>query len=703
MNKAYTRIVWHNEPNITTPLNETNLNKMDSALDTIDDRVVSFDTTKADQSDLLQSLKTVAYNDTTGVFTFTFWNGNTVTVDLNIEKIPVSFSMSPQGVITMTTADGTQYTADVASLIKTYSFTDSSEIDFTVTTDASGNKTVTASLVAGSITGDKLQPNYLADCTSAKNDAETAAGNASSSAVASAGSSQDSEAWAVGTRNGTPVSSTDPTYENNAKYWAEHGSASFAGLTDTNFTNLQNGQIPKYNSTTHKWDNKEDAGGLLPHFKVHSEHGSVVTVTYPDGVTTVTATETSSGLYECDVTEFGTYTIDAVLSGDDAQVHQAVDAVKIYDIYDEHYSYAINVYAPSGSTILVTASGESYSGTGAGSTAVVFAVHQASTTYTVQVTIDGQSKTDTITSAASTGGSGSVTIDFGTINVTYDDEFRGETVTCTLSGTTITKTAPSSGNSMAFYPPTTGTWVIASGGHSVNAVVSSLSTAVSVSLQSTIQQTVTIYSAKEDTISYVDIDGDTQTITFDTDATSKQVTIEIEPEGSSITFTSGVAKDPSDLSNYYFKTVTITSNTTEVYLMSDNALYWWGYISDDAEFVTNTNGWTASTLNKSLSTPNVNTNNLTTTSSSNTVGGGIGTKETVSVTKFVTVVRKTGTSTSYICVTNNGKSMNDTSYMSITNTTDNVIEFTPSVVTNIRPYYSARNGDSFIISALWYE
>lgn len=263
MNRAYpTRINWENNPpSIATPLNDTNLNKMDSALYEIDGRVVDFDLTKANQSDLLQSLKTVVYNDNTGVFTFTFWNGNTVTVDLNIEKIPVSFSMSPQGVITMTTADGTQYTADVASLIKTYSFTDSSEIDFTTTTDASGNKTVTASLVAGSITGDKLQPNYLADCTSAKNDAETAAGNASNSATASAGSSQDSEAWAVGTRNGTAVPSTDPAYQNNSKYWAEHGSNSFAGLTDTDFTNLQNGQVPKYNSSTQKWENGTGGGG----------------------------------------------------------------------------------------------------------------------------------------------------------------------------------------------------------------------------------------------------------------------------------------------------------------------------------------------------------------------------------------------------------------------------------------------------------
>ena len=31
----------------------------------------------------------------------------------------------------------------------------------------------------------------------------------------------DAEAWAVGERNGTPVASTDETYENNSKYWAE--------------------------------------------------------------------------------------------------------------------------------------------------------------------------------------------------------------------------------------------------------------------------------------------------------------------------------------------------------------------------------------------------------------------------------------------------------------------------------------------------
>ena len=213
MQRAYpARINWENEPSTASPINDTNLNKMDAALYTIDGRVVDFDTTKANQSDLLTCLSNVSYNTSTGVFTFTWKNGTSTTVDLNVEKIPVSFSMSPEGVITMTTADGTQYTADVSSLIKTYSFTDSSEIDFTVTTDSSGNKTVTASLINGSISSSKLAPSVVASIEGAE------------------GYSEESEAWAKGTKNGVPVSSTDEQYHNNAKYWAEQ-SQTVAPLT----------------------------------------------------------------------------------------------------------------------------------------------------------------------------------------------------------------------------------------------------------------------------------------------------------------------------------------------------------------------------------------------------------------------------------------------------------------------------------------
>lgn len=47
---------------------------------------------------------------------------------------------------------------------------------------------------------------------------------------------QEAEAWARGTKNSTPVSSTDPQYHNNAKYYAEQAkdSADNAAISETN-------------------------------------------------------------------------------------------------------------------------------------------------------------------------------------------------------------------------------------------------------------------------------------------------------------------------------------------------------------------------------------------------------------------------------------------------------------------------------------
>lgn len=42
---------------------------------------------------------------------------------------------------------------------------------------------------------------------------------------------EDAEAWAVGTRSGVPVSSGDPTYQNNSKYYSDHASDSATTAT----------------------------------------------------------------------------------------------------------------------------------------------------------------------------------------------------------------------------------------------------------------------------------------------------------------------------------------------------------------------------------------------------------------------------------------------------------------------------------------
>ena len=59
------------------------------------------------------------------------------------------------------------------------------------------------------------------NATTAANAASSSASAALSSATNALNSSRDSEAWAAGTRNGTPVSSSDPQYHNNAKYYTE--------------------------------------------------------------------------------------------------------------------------------------------------------------------------------------------------------------------------------------------------------------------------------------------------------------------------------------------------------------------------------------------------------------------------------------------------------------------------------------------------
>lgn len=164
-----------------------------------------------------------------------------------------------------------------------------------------------------------------------------------------------------------------------------------------------------------------------------------------------------------------------------------------------------------------------------------------------------------------------------TLTVTCDSDFAGTTITCTDEVTTLTATCPSaSPYEVEFDIPNGGDWTI-SGVVSGQTITTGVNIPTTTTLEAIVQKTITIYSAKEDTITYTDIYGDTQTEVFASGQTSKQITIDINISGSSITFTSGVAKDPSNLSNYYSKTVTIDSNTTSVYLMPDNAAYWWGY------------------------------------------------------------------------------------------------------------------------------
>ena len=217
MNKCHVHIPWANDQ--TPPINDTNLLQVDGELDTLDDRIITLDTTKALQSDMLLAFKDVSLNSTTGVITFTLFNNTTKTIDTLLEKIAINFDYdddptSPhyQNLI-ITLEDGTYKYIDMSALITEYEFTNSSTVAFTVTSGA-----VSADLIDGSITGQKLQPNYLADVTAQANAASASATTATNKATLA-------ESYAVG---GTGTRAGEDT--DNAEYYANTAAALVADL-----------------------------------------------------------------------------------------------------------------------------------------------------------------------------------------------------------------------------------------------------------------------------------------------------------------------------------------------------------------------------------------------------------------------------------------------------------------------------------------
>lgn len=246
LNKVYTRINWENYPSENTDLDAYNLNQMDSAIDALDNRIISQDALKVDKSAINGNIADWTMDETTGVITITKYNGEKIIFDLNIEKIPVGFSMSDDGIITMTTEDGTQFTADIGSMIPVLTFEDSATIAVSVT-GTGKNKTYSFSIKTGSVTDDMLQPNYLADI-------RVESANASAYAQSANAKSVLAESYAIG---GTGTREGEDT--DNAKYYMEQAKLQTGGIP-TKVSELENdvGYITKSVSNLKNYYDKTD-------------------------------------------------------------------------------------------------------------------------------------------------------------------------------------------------------------------------------------------------------------------------------------------------------------------------------------------------------------------------------------------------------------------------------------------------------------
>lgn len=162
MNKVYSRIFWKNYPSEDTPLNEKDLNQMDLGIDNLDNRLVEMDAVKVNKEIANTLVKNWSIDENTGIITVEKLNGEKILFDLNIEKIPVNFELSNDGILTMTTDDGSKFTANIGAMIPILTFEDSDEIAVSVS-GTGVNKTISFSIKSGSVTEDKLQPNFLAD------------------------------------------------------------------------------------------------------------------------------------------------------------------------------------------------------------------------------------------------------------------------------------------------------------------------------------------------------------------------------------------------------------------------------------------------------------------------------------------------------------------------------------------------------------
>lgn len=164
LSKLYTRINWENEPSVRTPISESNLNAMDSAIDSLDNRVITIDTQKADEDDLLLAIKTITFDESTGIFTFTRFNDTIIQVDTLLEKIVTNWDFDDDPAsehyqqLVITTKDGTVKYVDLSALLTQYEFNNTSTIAFTVDT----NGKVSANVIDGSITEGKLSLTYKA-------------------------------------------------------------------------------------------------------------------------------------------------------------------------------------------------------------------------------------------------------------------------------------------------------------------------------------------------------------------------------------------------------------------------------------------------------------------------------------------------------------------------------------------------------------
>ena len=175
--------------------------------------IVNLLSTKASSDEVNSSisglLKSAVLEESTGIVTFTKYDGSTFTIDFATEKIPAKFELVDSGgnvYLKITNIDGSFTQTDVTSLLNIYLFNNSSNVEFTV-----DGYNVTAKIKSGSI----VKSDFSSDLISYFDDNVAAA-------AANALSSETSKLAAESAKNASETARDSAlNSENNAKIYRD--------------------------------------------------------------------------------------------------------------------------------------------------------------------------------------------------------------------------------------------------------------------------------------------------------------------------------------------------------------------------------------------------------------------------------------------------------------------------------------------------
>ena len=158
--KIYSREYWENFPSEKTAINKNRLNNIEGGIDAIDDRVCALDTTKVDLTKANELVKEILWDESNGTLTVVKMNGSRAVIDTKLEKLAVNFSFDEANQrLVIILDDGSKQCVDLSAFVTPLEFKDGDIIYFSV---VDGNL-VSAGIKDGTISEEKLRPNFLAD------------------------------------------------------------------------------------------------------------------------------------------------------------------------------------------------------------------------------------------------------------------------------------------------------------------------------------------------------------------------------------------------------------------------------------------------------------------------------------------------------------------------------------------------------------